>query len=192
LSIIRLVLPFLLLALTTCSEFKPYSDPGYAQVVSRGYGVNYWLKELYSTRGMTSAELQQTVSSWEQEFLDDPDTGNRIRLAMLLTAGDNPARAPKRARELLEGLEATQLKTSELEMVAILRQILDCQYKADMTISKLNKQIRQQSERIEELEQQQQALTDIEQNIQQRDIQPEIEQNMQQLELEQDIDNGNQ
>lgn len=193
-SIMRLVMPFVLLALATtaCSEFRTYNDPGHTQVVSRVHGVDYWLAELYSTRGMTPAELQQTVSTWEQAFHDDPSAGNRIRLALLLAAGDEPARDPKRARELLDGLEATQLKTSDLELATILRQILDDQNAADMAVSKLNKQVRQQHERIKELEQQQQALTDIEQNIQQRDIQPDIEQNIQQQESPPSIDNGNQ
>jgi len=194
LSIIRFVWPFVLLTLpfTACSEFQPYSESGYAQVISRGYGVDYWLAELYNTRGMTPAELRQTVSDWEQEFHDDPNAGSRIKLALLLTVGDAPARDRKRARELLEGLGETPVKTSDRELVAILRQILDDQDQASMAISKLRKQAGEQSERIKELEQQQQALTDIEQNIQQRDIQPDIEQNFQQQDIQPDIENGEQ
>jgi len=178
----KLVWPFVLLALalTACSELRPYANSGYAPVVSREYGTDYWLAELYNTRGMTPEELQQAVSVWEQEFHDDPNIGTRIKLALLLTVGDEPARDRKRARELLEGLEETPLETSDRELVAILQQILDDQEQAEMAISLLKNQAREQSERIKELEEQQQALTDIEQNIQQRDIQPGIEQNFQQ------------
>ena len=56
-----------------------------------------------------------------------------------------------------------------------MRQLLDEQDQANIAIRKFKKQSRQQSQRIKELEQQLQALTDIEQNIQQRDVQPDIE-----------------
>jgi hypothetical protein len=178
--------------LTACSEFPTYSESGYAQVTSRGYGVDYWLAELYNTRGMTPEELQITVSAWRQEFHDDPNTGNRIKLALLLTVGDAPARDRKQARELLEGLEEMPAKTSDRELVAILRLILDDQDQTSTAISKLKQQAREQSERIKELEQQQQALTDIEQNIQQREIQPDIEPNLQQPDIQPDIENSDQ
>ena len=193
-SIIRLFWPIVLLTLplTACSEFPTYSESGYAQVISRGYGVDYWLAELYNTRGMTPEELQITVSAWRQEFHDDPNTGNRIKLALLLTVGDAPARDRKQARELLEGLEEMPAKTSDRELVAILRLILDDQDQTSTAISKLKQQAREQSERIKELEQQQQALTDIEQNIQQREIQPDIEPNLQQPDTQPDIENSDQ
>jgi len=179
LSITRVVWPLLLLALAlsqaACSELQSYRDNGFAPVVSRGYGIDFWLAELHGTRDMTPAQIRETVEAWEQELRDDPNDGNRIRLALLLTTGDAPARDPKRARELLDGLEAAPAKASDLELVALLRQILDDQDAAGIAISKLKKQARQQDERIRELEQQQRALTDIEQNIQQRETQPDIE-----------------
>ena len=169
--------PFVLsmLALTACSELQPYRSGGYAPVVTRGYGTDYWLAELDQTRQMTPNEIRETVQTWEQEFRDDPSAGNRIKLALLLTAGDAPARDPKRARELLEELDEAPVNTSDRELLIIMRQILDDQEQAGATIDKLNKQIKKQGRRIKELEQQQRALTDIEQNIQQRDDQQDIE-----------------
>ncbi len=165
----------LVLALTACSELQPYKSIWYAPVVTWGHGTDYWLAELHNTRQMTPDEIRQTVKAWEQELHDNPSAGNRIKLALLLTAGDAPARDPKRARELLDGLSEAPVNTSDQELVSILRQILDGKNQVSMAISKLRKQARKQSRRIKELEQQQRALTDIEQNIQQRDVQPDIE-----------------
>jgi hypothetical protein len=94
---------------------------------------------------------------------------------MLLIVGDAQARDPKRARELLEGLETMPSNISDLEFVTILQQILDERDKANLAIYRLKDKDRIQSQRIKELEEQQRALTDIEQNIQQRDIQPDTE-----------------
>ncbi len=166
---------FLVLALPACSEFQTHSSGGYAPVVTRGYGTDAWLAELHHTRQMTADELQQTVTAWEQGLKDDPDTGNRIRLALLLTAGDTAVRDPQRARELLDELDPLPENTSDRELVALLRQMLDEQGQAGLAIRKLKKQVRNQDRRIQELEKQQRALTDIEQNIQQRDILPDLE-----------------
>lgn len=176
-SIMRHVwlLVLFMLAVTACSELRSLSNTGNAPVISRGYGVDFWLSELHSTRGMTPDETQQTVQAWEQELHEDPGSGNHIKLALLLTVGNASARDPKRARELLNSLDPAQENTCDRELVTILRQILDEQDQANMTISKLNKQVRSQILQIKELEEQQRALTDIEQNIQQRDIQPGIE-----------------
>lgn len=176
-SVMRFIWPsiLLVLVLAACSEFQPLRNTGYAPVVSRGDGIDYWLTELYNTREMTPEEIRQTVEAWEKELKDDPSAGNHIKLALLLTAGNTPARDPKRARELLDGLLKAPLDTSDRELITILRQILDEQDQASSAISKLKKQALQQSRRIKELEQQLQALTDIEQNIQQRDVLPDIE-----------------
>ena len=164
-----------LLSFTACSEFQSHRSNGYAPVVSRGNGIDYWLEELHNTREMTPDEIRQTVQAWEQELRDDPSADNHIKLALLLTAGDASVRDPKRARELLIDLDLAPCNTSDRELVTILWQILDEQDQANITTSKLRMQARQQSERIKELEEQQRALTDIEQNIQERDIQPDLD-----------------
>ena len=172
----RFIWPFmLLLVLTACSEFQPRTIIEYPPVVSRISDKNDALAELHNTREMTPEEIRQTVEAWEQELKDVPSISNHIRLTLLLTAGDGSARDPKRARELLDWLNEAPVKSSDLELITLLLQILDEQDQAIMAISKLKKQARQQSRRIKELEEQQQALTDIEQNIQQRDIQPDAE-----------------
>ena len=166
---------WLLLALTACSELPSHKSTWHAPIVTWGYGTEHWLGELHKTREMTPDEIRQTVKAWEQELRDAPRDGNRIKLALLLTAGNAPARDPKRARELLEGLDEAPVNTRDQELVTILRQILDEQDHASLAISRLRKQAGKQDRRIRELEQQQRALTDIEQNIQQRNFQPAIE-----------------
>lgn len=165
----------LFVALTSCSEFQSYRNTGYAPVVTRGLGTEYWLNELHNTRWSTPEESRETVMQWEQELLDDPSDGNRIKLALLLVAGDEAVRDPKRARELLDEVTEILTDTSDREFITVLGQMIDQQEQASAAISKLNKQVKRKNRRIRELEEQQRALTDIEQNIQQRTVQPETE-----------------
>jgi hypothetical protein len=165
----------LLMALSACSEFQTYGSGGYAPVVTRGVGTEYWLKELHDTRWDTSGESRQRVLRWEQELLQDPNDGTRVKLALLLIAGNEDVRDPERARELLDGLTDTLEDASDREFLTLIGQILDQQEQASEEIGKLNRQLGKQNRRIRELEKQQRALTDIEQNIQQRTVQPETE-----------------
>jgi len=167
-----LIVPVLLM-LTACSEFQYYST-GFAPVTSKGYGADYWLAELHETRTMTPEQRQVTLGLWEQEYDNDPDTSNRIRLALLLSAGDASVRDLEQARELLKGIDPEPDAAGDRELITLIRQFIDRELQARTTISDLRKQAKKKNEQIEELEQQQQALTNIEQNIQQRDSQPEI------------------
>jgi hypothetical protein len=163
------------MVLSACSEFQTYRSGGYAPVVARGTGAEYWLNELHNTRWDTPEESRQRVLQWEQELLEDPNDGSRTRLALLLIAGNEDVRDPKRARELLDGLTGTLTEASDREFLTVIGQMLEQQEQTGDEIGKLNKQIRKQNQRIRELEKQQRALTDIEQNIQQRTVQPETD-----------------
>ena len=176
-SIIKRVwfVSLLLMALSACSEFQTYRSGGYAPVVTRGVGTEYWLKELHNTRWDTSEESRQRVLRWEEELLEDPNDGTRIKLALLLIAGNDDVRDPERARELLDGLTDTLTDASDREFLTLVGQMLDQQEQSSEEIGKLSRQLRKQNRRIRELEEQQKALTDIEQNIQQRTVQPETE-----------------
>lgn len=163
---------FVVLVLSSCSEFQHRRDTALAPVVTLGYGTDYWLAELNSTRQMMPEERARTVEAWQQELDNEPDDGNRIRLALLLTVGDEQIRDPARASKLLDELDAAPAKASEKELVTIMRLIIDEQTRAGESISKLNRQLGKQNRRIRELEQQQRALTNIEQNIEHRDSLP--------------------
>ena len=165
----------LLMALSACSEFQTYRSGGYAPVVTRGVGTEYWLSELHDTRWDTSEESRQRVLQWEQELLEDPNDGTRVKLALLLIAGNKDVRDPERARELLDGLTGTLTDASDREFLTLIGQMLDQHEQSSEEIGKLNRLLGKQNRRIRELEKQQRALTDIEQNIQQRTVQPETE-----------------
>ena len=162
----------LLLSVTTlaaCSEMQSYKNGGLAPVISGGSGVNNWLAELHNVRTMTPEQQEQILVSRERECNGNPDSGNCLRLAMLLATGDAPFRDQKRALNLLDKIDPGQFSAGEQELVAIFRQFLAEQTESENKINQLSKQIADQGKRIEELEQQQKALTTIEQNIQQRE-----------------------
>lgn len=167
-----LIIPTVLM-LTACSEFQHYSSTGFAPVTSKGYGADYWLTEVHETRAMTPEQRQVTLELWKQEYGNSPSISNRLRLALLLAAGDKSIRNPERALELLEGLVPEPENAGDRELILMLRQFIGEQLKAEVTINDFKKLTINKDRQIKELEQKQQALTNIEQNIQQRENQPE-------------------
>jgi len=163
------------LALGACSELRSLSHTGFAPVISRGHNANDWLSELYATREMSEAQLRGELASREEDFRRQPDNANRLRLVLLLAAGNEPVRDPQRARELLAESGSLPENPGDRELVIILRQFLDEQEVSELEIRSLSQQMETQSRRIEELEGQQKALTTIEQSIQKRDIPVEME-----------------
>ena len=91
-----LIIPTLLM-LTACSEFPYYSSTGFAPVTSKEYGADYWLAEVHETRAMTPEQRQVTLELWEQEYSNSPGISNRLRVALLLAAGNESLRNPERA-----------------------------------------------------------------------------------------------
>jgi len=167
-----LIIPALLM-LTACSEFPYYSSTGFAPVTSKGHGADFWLTEVHETRAMTPEQRQVTLELWKQEYSNRPSLSNRLRLALLLAAGNDSIRDPERALELLIEIDPEPENAGDRELIIIVRQFIDEQLKADVTINDLKKLTKKKNKQIKELEQKQQALTNIEQNIQQRENQPE-------------------
>jgi len=164
-----LILTVIATLLAGCSELQYYSNGSFAPVIDSGRGVNRWLSDLHETRAMSPELLQQTLEAWEQESSDNPSVNNCMRLALLLATAGEPVGDRERARELLSKFDAGTGSDSERELVAILQQYLDEQSQSSRKINTLLKQLTEQNLRIEELEQQLQALTTIEQHIQQRE-----------------------
>lgn len=158
-----------LVLLGGCSQLQPYTNRVLPPVFEGGQGANDWLGELHNTRGLTKSELQDVLEAWDQAYRDNPITNNRLRLALLLTAGDKAVRDRGRARKLLDGFNSAALGSGEQELVMILQQFLAEHEEDRGEINVLSKQVREQDQRIEELEQQQRDLTTIEQSIQQRE-----------------------
>jgi hypothetical protein len=152
-----------------CSQMQPYTNRVLPPVFEGGQGTNDWLGDLHNTRGLTKSELQDVLETWDEAFRDNPNTSNRLRLALLLTAGDKAVRDRGRAQKLLDGINPAALGPGEQELVTILQRFLAKHEEDRGEINVLSKQVREQAQRIEELEQQQRDLTTIEQSIQQRE-----------------------
>ena len=163
----------LLITLTACSEFQYYSTTGFAPITSKGYGADYWLEQMHEIRTMTPEQRLVTYQLWEQDYINDPDDNNRVKLALLLATGHESIRNLERAREILTGIDADLENHSDREFVILLEQLIDEQLLANDTIIDLRASNRRKTRQIKELEEQQQALTNIEQNIQQRETPPE-------------------
>jgi hypothetical protein len=159
-----------MLVLGACSEMQSYRGSGFAPVVTGGHSADGWLDELHATRNMTPQQLHHELGSRKHNFSYDPSASNRLRLVLLLTFGGEPVRDTGQARQLLEELGTPPDSPGSQELVAILRQFLDEQEVAATKLKELSRQVSTQNTRIEELEEQQKALTTIEQSIQQREI----------------------
>jgi hypothetical protein len=168
-KMIPAMLATLAIMLTACSELQTYTGISPATVFPGECNVNQLMSELHRTRSMNKEKLQQTLSTWEQEFLVNPSDNHRLRLALLYVAGAQSVRNTGRAQELLaEGID-TLRNPDDRELADIVLQLLDEQIAANRKINDLNKQIADQSNRIAQLEQQQRELMSIEKKIQQRD-----------------------
>ena len=172
---IKTILPAiaLLLTLTACSELQYYSSTGLAPVTSKGYGADYWLEQMHDIRTMAPEQRLVTYQLWEQDYTKEPDTNNRIKLALLLSSGHESIRNLERARVILAGIEPEPENHSDQEFILLLNQFIDELLLADASISDLRALGKKKTRQIKELEKQQRALTDIEQNIQQRETPPE-------------------
>lgn len=167
----RLVLwlPFAAVMLGACSDLQYRGDRNLPPVLNCGQGINQWLVELHDTRTLTPEQLQATLALREQEFSINPTTENRLRLVMLLITGEDTIKDPQRATTLLQEFHTLPDEPAEQELLAVLRQLLGSEVESGETIDALHQQVKKQEQRIQELEEQQRALTTIEQSIQQRE-----------------------
>lgn len=168
--IIRLSVTIMVLALGACAEFPPYWKAESPRAAEARSGATTWLEAVHAVRDDSPAQQQTTLDNWEQAFEGNPDINNRMRLAVLLATGAEPLRDARRARRLLDGVDPLPESAGDREMIVLLQLWLDEQAQASRKLSILWKQATAQNRRIEELEQQLQALTTIEQNIQSRDV----------------------
>lgn len=158
-----------LLALSACSELPKYNSNWPASMMHGEQGADDWLAELHASRDMTADQQRQALQSREQELHDNPSANNRLRVALLLATGDEEIRDRRRALTLVEEIDFSSYGAGDQEMIIVFRQFLTEQRQANRKIHILWKQLDDQSQRIEELEQQLQALMTIEQKIQQRE-----------------------
>ncbi len=170
-----LVLLVLLSGLAACSELQHYQTGVLAPVIDGRSGVNVWFESLHEVRDWSPEKQQLALDNWDKAFEGNPDINNRMRLVLLLTLGSEQVRDIRRARRLLDDVDPLPDAEADRELIVILQQMLDEQGQSNSKISILWKQVTEQNRRVEELEQQLQALTTIEQNIQSRDAPVVIE-----------------
>ncbi len=145
-------------------------DEGPVPVTLRVDDAAYWLEEWYRVTVLPVDQIEQALVTREQEFAERPDTRNRLRLALLLAEGPRTVRNQRRALSLLDGLDQEHASGSARALAALLSQVVREQAAADDRIYALKQDLKQTGDRVKELEQQLQELTNIEQSIQQREV----------------------
>jgi hypothetical protein len=159
----------LVATLGACAEMQQYRATVPAPVVEGRSGANIWLEQMHQVRDRSPEKQQQALDDWEKALEGNPDINNRMRMVLLLMLGTEQVRDIRRARRLLDNVDPLPDAVADRELIVMLQQMLDEQGQSNRKLSILWKQLTEQNRRIEELEQQLQALTTIEQNIQNRD-----------------------
>jgi hypothetical protein len=131
--------------------------------------ATYWLEEWYRVTVLPTDQIEQTLATWEQEFSAHQDTRNRLRLALMLAEGPQGVRDQQRALSLLDGLDQAHASGSARALAVLLSQVVREQATASAKMISLKQDLQQAGDRVKELEQQLQELTNIEQSIQQRE-----------------------
>jgi hypothetical protein len=177
-NFLKTLLVCFLLLLTACSEMQalrdsePESSESVAPVVDGKRGVHGWLADFHALRTRPEQSLPAVLDAREAAFRAKPNIDNRMRLVMLLLVESEAVQDERRARLLLRGLDPLPPGPDDREFITLLTQFLNGQRDYERKLSVLWKQVTQQNKRIDELEQQLKALTNIEQNIQQREPPP--------------------
>ena len=151
---------------------QPTTGAEPAPVIDGKNGVHSWLADMTELRERPAETLPDLLEAREQAFRSRPDIENRMRLVMLLLLNDEAVWDDRRARLLLRRLDPLPASPDDREFIRLLKQWLDGNIEYEQKLSVLWKQVTQQNRRIDELEAQLKALTNIEQKIQQRDPLP--------------------
>ena len=172
-----LILSLMVAACTDLQKLRdnmshPATESTAAPVVDGKHGVHSWLADIKDLQGRPPESLPAILDAREQAFRARPDTGNRMRLVMLLLVNDESVRDDRRARLLLRKLDPLPSSPDDRAFIALLQDFLDGNREYEQKLSVLWKQVTQQNKRIVELEAQLKALTNIEQKIQQREPLP--------------------
>jgi hypothetical protein len=144
-------------------------DEGPLPVSVRVDDTAYWLEEWRQVSLLPESQFNLTLKNREQEFERKPDSRTRLRLGLLLATGPAPARDQRKALELLKGMDDAGASDSARALAALLVQMIEEQLWSGDKMAELKGELDTAETRIDELEQQLQALTNIEQSIQQRE-----------------------
>jgi hypothetical protein len=155
---------------TACQPITvQHHDEGPLPVSVRVDDTAYWLEEWRRVSLMSEIQFKLAVKNREQEFERKPDPRTRLRLALLLATGPAPKRDQSRALVLLKGMDDDGASESAQALAALVMQMIEEQLWSGDKMTELKGKLSKADARIDELEQQLQALTNIEQSIQQRE-----------------------
>ncbi len=164
---------FILVSCLLCVACQPMTvqrhDEGPLPVTVRVDDTAYWLEEWHQVSQMSDIQFKLALKNREQEFERKPDPRTRLRLALLLATGPAPERDQERALVLLKGMGDDAASESAQALAALVAQMIEEQQWSGDKMTELKGKLKEADARIEELEQQLQALTNIEQSIQQRE-----------------------
>ncbi len=146
-----------------------HHDEGPIPVSVRVDDTAYWLEEWRQVSQLPEIQFKLALKNREQEFERKPDPRTRLRLALLLATGPAPERDQSRALVLLKGMDDAGASESAGALAALITQMIEEQLWSGEKITELKGELGTADARIDELEQQLQALTNIEQSIQQRE-----------------------
>jgi hypothetical protein len=169
----KVVLFVLLLSgLGACAELQrlQQGEGGECQQPEQMPGVVRWLEAAQMIRESSPDRQQQLMQDWEAAFQSTPALDTRMQLALIFAIGAEQLRDHLQARRLLNDIDPLPEAVADREFIVMLRQVLEDQSQSERKLAILWKQATLQNRRIEELEKQLRALTNIEKNIQNRDV----------------------
>ena len=161
----------LLSGLGACAELERLQLGGESPQSEPMPGVVRWLEAAQMIRESSPDRQQQLMQDWEAAFRARPVLDTRMQLALIFAIGAEQMRDHMRARRLLNEIDPLPRSVADREFIVLLQQVLEDQSQSERKLAILWKQATMQNRRIEELEQQLQALTNIEKNIQSREAQ---------------------
>lgn len=159
----------LVLGLAGCSQLQQLQQVPQTRSQPSDAGVVQWMEAANVIRESSPDRQLQMLEVQEAEFERTHDLDSRMNLVLLLATGAEQVRDRLRARRLLNGIDPLPKAMADREFISLLMQMLDEQGQYERKLSILWKQVTAQNRRVEELEEQLQALTNIEKNIQSRE-----------------------
>ncbi len=164
----KLLFPCVLI-LVACQPVTVQRTENLVPVSVRVDDAAFWLEEWQRTLELPEGQQTEVLEKREQAFIKSRGARNRLRLALLLVAGPEQLQDRDRALKLLENMDYDEASHSAQALATLLVKLIGEQRASSGKIRSLDVRLARSQERIQELEQQLQALTDIEQNIQNRE-----------------------
>jgi hypothetical protein len=153
-----------------CAQWAPSGIPTAPEVLPAPVRDAGWWMEVRDVQSMPKEHQVPALSSRSRAYEEHPSNATRVRLAVLRAVGSSDVRDEGEALALLDEVKLDGLTDPELRsLVTLLRQLM--KEKAELRVQLASEREKgvEREQRIEELQQQLEALTSIEQSIQERE-----------------------